>query len=523
MRLLKAAVYIRVSTGAQATDGHSLDVQLEQCMEQAKRLGIAAEDVEVYREAGASGEDMDRPALTRLLDAAAEGRLSHVIVKHPDRLSRNMADKAIIVRLLKQHHIDIVFVDVPNWDQSDEAHLLFNIISSIAEYELRQIRRRTLSGKLRAAREGQIMPMGIDPYGYRYESGKLVIDETEAAYVRQIFAWYVDERLSMRQIARRLDECGAPTKTRKALTWSHATVAHILRNEMYVGRYTYNRRRTKKERGAVARGRLRVRRVIGWHPKTDWIVYPVPRIVDDATFERARQRRQAAHRQGSRRNTYQHLLQGKLRCRLCHRMWHVAASRTKRDGDLRYYRRPAEKSGAARQCSYRCRAIRAKAIERAVFGELVKRLLASQMWKEVTLDDTGLHARRILDDIQWSQTQYEQLVQRLQRLQNLYVTGDLSQVEYERHAQLLRQQQARAAARTVHLQSVLQQTESARRRALEEVMQMFLTGDERIPFAIRRQMVCSFVDECLIDASDDAVDVLITGPMVQLTQAQSMS
>ncbi|GMA62342.1 recombinase family protein [Alicyclobacillus fastidiosus] len=338
--LKRTAIYIRVSTGAQAADGHSLDVQLEQCLQQANTLGLAQRDIEVYREAGASGEDMDRPELTRLLDDATQGKLTHVIVKHPDRLSRNVADKAIIVRQLKQHDVQIVFVDVPDWDQSDEANLLFNIISSIAEYELRQIRRRTLSGKLRAAREGQMMPMGIDPYGYKYESGQFLVDEEEAAFVRLIFDWYVEERLSMRDIAKRLDELGAPTKTRKSLCWSHATIAHILQNEMYIGRYTYNRRKTAKAPLATARGRKRVRRVTGWHPGAEWISYTVPRIVDDETFRRAALRRQAAKRQGCQRNSHEHLLQGKLRCRVCHRVWYAAASKKQGANTTRMYRRP---------------------------------------------------------------------------------------------------------------------------------------------------------------------------------------
>ncbi|WAH40855.1 recombinase family protein [Alicyclobacillus fastidiosus] len=518
--LKRTAIYIRVSTGAQAADGHSLDVQLEQCLQQANTLGLAQRDIEVYREAGASGEDMDRPELTRLLDDATQGKLTHVIVKHPDRLSRNVADKAIIVRQLKQHDVQIVFVDVPDWDQSDEANLLFNIISSIAEYELRQIRRRTLSGKLRAAREGQMMPMGIDPYGYKYESGQFLVDEEEAAFVRLIFDWYVEERLSMRDIAKRLDELGAPTKTRKSLCWSHATIAHILQNEMYIGRYTYNRRKTAKAPLATARGRKRVRRVTGWHPGAEWISYTVPRIVDDETFRRAALRRQAAKRQGCQRNSHEHLLQGKLRCRVCHRVWYAAASKKQGANTTRMYRRPPEHKGEPRQCAHGCRAIRAEDIERAVFREVVHRLFHSREWAQLAADSASVQSRRLHDELRLFEEQSERIVQRQERLRNLYLTGDLSKDDYTQQLGVARRQGEQIAGQLERLQEVKRRSEAdwqSDMQALHDCLMDVQGG--AIPFAVRRQIICDLVDECLLDATGDSVAVAIRGIVTTSTSS----
>ncbi|MFB5190338.1 recombinase family protein [Alicyclobacillus fastidiosus] len=516
----RTAIYIRVSTGAQAADGHSLDVQLEQCLQQANTLGLSQEDIEVYREAGASGEDMNRPELTRLLDDAVQGKLAQVIVKHPDRLSRNVADKAIIVRQLKQHQVQIAFVDVPNWDQTDEANLLFNIISSIAEYELRQIRRRTLSGKLRAAREGQMMPMGIDPYGYKYEAGQFLVDEEEAAIVRLIFAWYVEERLSMRAIAKRLDELGAPTKTRKSLCWSHATVAHILQNEMYIGRYTYNRRKTAKAPLAQSTGRKRVRRVTGWHPGAEWISYTVPHIVDDETFLRATLRRQAARRQGCPRNSHEHLLQGKLRCRVCHRVWYAAASRKEGAQITRMYRRPPERRGEPRQCAHGCRAIQASDVERAVFREVIHRLLHSLEWAELAEAFGGAQSRRVHDELRVLEEQAQRIGQRHERLRNLYLTGDLSHDDYTQQLQVARRQGEQVAFELERLREVKGRSEAESRSRMRALYDSLLDGHgEAIPFAVRRQILCDLVDECLLDASGDSVVIEIRGIITTSTRS----
>ena len=62
--LIKVAIYARVSTGFQVTEGSGLEVQIDLCQKKSKELGITAEgDVEIFREEGVSGEDIDRPAL----------------------------------------------------------------------------------------------------------------------------------------------------------------------------------------------------------------------------------------------------------------------------------------------------------------------------------------------------------------------------------------------------------------------------------------------------------------------------
>src|SRR5215217_5127199 len=72
------------------------------------------------------------------------------------------------------------------------------IQGAVAEYERAGRSERCRRGKLRRAREGQIIGAKA-PYGYRYEPrrdgrpGCLVIDEAEAVMVRQLCSWVADE------------------------------------------------------------------------------------------------------------------------------------------------------------------------------------------------------------------------------------------------------------------------------------------------------------------------------------------
>ena len=81
------------------------------------------------------------------------------------------------------------------------------------------------------------------PYGYKYEGRKkerrLVVQEDEAAIVRNMFIWYTQERLSVGQITDRLTNLPVPTpadrgrkvaqRQRGAGQWSKSSVARILR------------------------------------------------------------------------------------------------------------------------------------------------------------------------------------------------------------------------------------------------------------------------------------------------------
>lgn len=513
------AIYTRVSTGIQATEGHSLDVQLEQCLAYAQKCDVPADEIRVFREAGASGEDMDRPALMEMLDLAATGRLGRVIVKHPDRLSRNVSDKAIIVRELQKHHVELHFVDVPNWNESDEAVLLFHIISSIAEYELRQIRRRTLSGKLRAARQGQVMPSGIDPYGYRYEDGRLVIVPEEAAFVRMMYRWYGVEGASLREIARRLDALGAPTKTRISRQWSHATVAHILRSPLYRGEFLYNRRVTRKTSAsrshdasiridaeeATKTHRERRRRVVGWREQHEWIRISVPAIVDPSLVDLVYRRLSVPDRTSNPPRP--HMLSGKLVCARCHQVWQAVASSSDSGAmDKRRYRRPAERDAKHPRCVRRCKRICAEDVEAAVWQTLVEALLASQVWA----DGWG-RARR--DEVRFSEEivllkQQESRLQRSRaRLTNLYACGDLHEVAYHEQRSDLEAQQSALAGEIEVLQTrarELQRMHRMMRQRVEAWLRQCATT------RLRRRFVEQLVDSIEIDVSRDAIDLTVT-------------
>ncbi|SIS79228.1 recombinase family protein [Alicyclobacillus vulcanalis] len=495
------AVYTRVSTEHQAQAGHGLDVQRDACVQYALSLGASPDQIRLYEEAGGSGEDMDRPELMRLLDDVRRGLVDRVVVKHPDRLSRNVADKAIVVRELSACGVKLHFVDVPNWDESDEAVLLFHVISSIAEYELRQIRRRTLAGKLRAVRDGKVMPSGVDPYGYRYEAGQYAVVPEEAEIVRLIYRWYGMDGLSLRQIADRLDNMGVPTKTRQAARWHHSTVARILGNPLYQGTWLYNRRRTQKKHARTGAGarRGRGRQVVAVRDPSDWIAVQVPAIVDPALARAVEKRKRRGERRGSAsRHSF---LSGRLVCARCQRLWRHEACQTS-GGLVRRFRRPPAERGE-RACPFRCARVPAEQVERAVWRELVRRVRDAGIAPVSSAVREG--AGGWLTDDQASIRQaIRAALNKRHRAQDLYVSGHLDRAEaLNKVAEATRRVREgwMEACRLCHARRQQEVAQAAMWEALESSADVEL----------QRLWLDTFVSRVEMDAAGDEIRLAVVG------------
>ncbi len=149
---------------------------------------------------GVSGTRLDRPALERLRDLAAEGAFDVMLVTAPDRLARRYADQVVFVEELARGGCEVVFVH-QSLGASPAEPMLLQMQGVFAEYERALIHERTRRGQLFAARQGRVN-WGNPPYGYTdvhkttTTPQHLVINEAEAEVVRQIYRWCVEEQRS---------------------------------------------------------------------------------------------------------------------------------------------------------------------------------------------------------------------------------------------------------------------------------------------------------------------------------------
>src|SRR5438093_2959525 len=241
---MRAAVYGRVSTTRQA-QAQTIEQQLDRLRAAVAGHGWELHEQHVYRDDGYSGASLGRPGLDRLRDHAALAELDAVLVTAPDRLARNYVHQVLLIDELAGHGCQVEFLDRPI-SQDPHDQLLLQIRGAVAEYERALIADRTRRGRLARLRAGQLLPWVNTPYGYRCDPqhprdpARLRIEETEASVIRQMFAWYAEEGLSMHAIAARLTQLGIPT-SRGGTHWNPATVKGLLRNEVYAGTAYGNR------------------------------------------------------------------------------------------------------------------------------------------------------------------------------------------------------------------------------------------------------------------------------------------
>src|SRR4051794_20163325 len=94
---LRAAIYVRVSTGAQEEEGTSLGTQERACREYAAERGYVVDEAHVYREVHTGTELWERPELTRLRDHIKGGEVHAVVAYAVDRLARDPTHLGVIV------------------------------------------------------------------------------------------------------------------------------------------------------------------------------------------------------------------------------------------------------------------------------------------------------------------------------------------------------------------------------------------------------------------------------------------
>ena len=84
------ALYIRVSTDAQAEEGYSIEAQQKELISYCQLNNMPS--YELYIDGGYSGANLNRPRMQELIADIKSGKIDAVVVYKLDRLSRSIVD-----------------------------------------------------------------------------------------------------------------------------------------------------------------------------------------------------------------------------------------------------------------------------------------------------------------------------------------------------------------------------------------------------------------------------------------------
>ncbi|MBI2854445.1 MAG: recombinase family protein [Chloroflexi bacterium] len=372
---MKAAIYCRVSTEGQEREGTSLQTQLEGCLKycQTKGYEVAIKLSETY-----SGLTLERPKLEELREAVRSGAIDCVVVYSLDRFSRDPGHGAVLTDELERHGVALDAV-TESVDSSDLGKFITYVRGYAAKLEAEKIKERTGRGLRERIKSGKL-PSGrrarLFGYDYNRELGVRQVNPEQAQWVKQIFAWFTEERIGIDRIAYRLRDLGVPTASGVRL-WQPSEVSRILHNIAYIGKtYVHTEKFVKcpnQNRNKQAKSRY-TRRIV--RPQEEWIEIPgaTPPIIDGHIYEAAQailvRNRQTASR--NRKNNY--LLANRLLCSHCGRSYWGFLKYAKWGGQVhpkRYYKcRGNYKRETLERCG-NCN-INADRLEQSVWWKLVE-------------------------------------------------------------------------------------------------------------------------------------------------------
>lgn len=304
---MNIAAYCRVSTDK--TDQlNSLEAQKKFFAEYTQRTGDNL--VRLYADEGISGTKIkNRREFLRMLADAEHGLFDMVVVKDISRFARNTVDLLQSIRKLKALGIETQFLTA-NMTSMGNSEFVLTIFGALAQEESANTSKRVKFGKKMNAEKGRVPNI---VYGYDKIIGdyfNLTVNREEAALIRQMYQWYIQEGYGVSKIAAMLNDRGY--KTKRGCQWSQNAVCRILTNPLYTGKIING----KQEVTDFLTGRRADK------DESQWMVVDRPdlQIIDPDTFRQAQEimaARGKAFKVDKERQSNKFLFSTLIKCKEC--------------------------------------------------------------------------------------------------------------------------------------------------------------------------------------------------------------
>lgn len=229
-----------------------------------------------------------RKAFMQMINDAKLKKFDMIYTRSISRFGRNTEDIITCINLLRKYGVGVYFEDISanTLDRNDDFKI--HIFMGLAQEESRLKSSSVQKGKMIAAENG--VWSGSPAYGYdiytgeleidgikRYVKGKLVVNNTEALIVKEIFDLYLNSGWGLSKIAKYLNSKNIPRK-RKSNKWDHSIIGKMLKNPVYKG-VVWQHRTYKKDPQ---------QNIIALVPKEEQIWYEDKslRIIDEGIFDK---------------------------------------------------------------------------------------------------------------------------------------------------------------------------------------------------------------------------------------------
>lgn len=244
------AAYIRVSTDEQA-ERDTPELQRQEIVRWGAYQGIELIGP-YYDDISGKIPLAGRPGGAQLLQDAQKGLFTHVVVYKLDRLARRL--KVLIDERDHLSDLGIGLVSIKESLSTDEylGRLMFNILGTIAEWEVETLALRVDAGRRVKIKDGKWIG-GWLPFGYQTDSEqRLILCPDEVPVVKEMWEqyaaggtqWSVMESLNARgerywRTAKVQNRGDAEPTIRTRAEWKPIYISRMFSNPLYKGSYSW--------------------------------------------------------------------------------------------------------------------------------------------------------------------------------------------------------------------------------------------------------------------------------------------
>ena len=378
-KILRVALYVRVSTEEQALHGYSLAAQEAALVDYANKNGYRI--VGIYRDEGFSARKpaTKRKKMQELLADVEAGKIDLIIFTKLDRWFRSVREYHTVQAVLDRAHVAWKTILEDYSTATADGRLKVNIMLSVAENEADRTSERIKFVFDNKAKNREY-PFGLPPYGYKIERidglRRLIKDpETE-----EVVEYFWDNFYQYKSVRR----AGRETNLKFGLSRSHKSWMIMSRSIYYTGR------------------------------RDDVLDY-CPAYID---YDKWADLQRPELRIKATRGDRFYLFTGLLYCPVCGKRLKGNFMNDRRSGkEYRFYRCPYFGLG---YCVYK-RAVTEIKVEKfllAHIGDEIKQYLVNVSTKEAARKKP----RKKID--------VQKLNDQLRRLNNIYLVGNISDKEY---------------------------------------------------------------------------------------------
>lgn len=237
---LKCCLYARKSSESDERQALSIESQVEEMLEMAKRDDVNI--VDIRRESHSAKSSGERPEYNRMIKDIRNGIFDSILTWSPDRLSRNAGDLGSLIDLMDQGSLIEIRTHGQVFTNSPNEKFLLMILGSQAKLE-NDNRSVNVKRGLRTKCAMGIRP-GVAPLGYLNDrispqgEKQIYLDPERAPIIKEMFEKFAYKGYSGRMLLRWMNfEMNFTTRSGKRIVLS--SIYNILANPYYCGKFEF--------------------------------------------------------------------------------------------------------------------------------------------------------------------------------------------------------------------------------------------------------------------------------------------